>query len=153
MSNITYVCKIDSCGRSHLARGMCAKHYRRWKKWGDPHKCLPPDWNRQERARSREPLYQLYLGMMRRCNQPQVYGYKYYGGRGIRVCERWADEKNGIWNFIEDMGQRPSPAHSLDRIDVDGHYEPTNCRWATTVEQGNNRRNSKNRLTKPHPVV
>ena len=71
-----------------------------------------------------------------RCQNPKSRAYPDYGGRGIRVCKQW----RLFSNFIKDMGPRPSPHHSIDRIDVDGHYEPGNCRWATPQEQNRNRR-------------
>jgi hypothetical protein len=76
--------------------------------------------------------------MRGRCYRPEMNGYKSFGGRGITVCERWLDN---FAAFLEDMGERPA-GKTLDRIDVDGNYEPTNCKWSTPAEQIANRRRS-----------
>lgn len=75
--------------------------------------------------------------MKQRCLNPKSTHFKYYGGRGITVCERWM---NSSKNFLEDMGPKPTPKHSLDRIDSDGNYEPSNCKWSTQREQVVNQR-------------
>lgn len=81
------------------------------------------------------PEYRIWAGMLRRCRLGSKTQYHRYGGRGITVCERWEEFEN----FYADMGMRPSPNHSIDRINNDGNYEPGNCRWATTKEQGENK--------------
>lgn len=83
--------------------------------------------------------YALWSSMLRRCRSPNDRRYSDYGGRGIAVCARWQTFEN----FVADMGQRPSPKHSIDRIDNDKGYEPNNCRWATRTEQARNTRTNK----------
>lgn len=88
------------------------------------------------------PEYGVWCNMLSRCNDPKAGGYRNYGGRGIKVCDRWF---YSFKSFLDDMGERPTPKHTLERVDNDGNYEPLNCKWATREEQGRNRRNT-------HPV-
>jgi hypothetical protein len=86
------------------------------------------------------PEYQTWQGMKARCLNPNGRSYRLYGGRGIKVCREWLDSFEA---FFTAMGPRPSPDHSLDRIDNDGDYRPSNCRWATGKEQQNNMRRNR----------
>jgi hypothetical protein len=85
------------------------------------------------------PEYQAWADMKSRCFNINIPSFKHYGGRGISVCSEWI---NSFETFYKDMGARPSPDHSLDRRNVNGNYEPGNCRWATWVEQCRNQRNN-----------
>lgn len=88
--------------------------------------------------KSRSNIYRRWQHMVQRCINPNDRDYARYGAKGIQVCERWRD----FTNFLSDMGIPPSEAHSIDRLDVYGNYEPNNCRWATSKQQANNRRST-----------
>ena len=81
----------------------------------------------------------MWCGMRARCNNPNHTVFRYYGGRGIKVCDRWSD----FWLFVKDMGSRPTKEHEIDRINNDGHYEPSNCHWVTRSEQLQNTRSNR----------
>lgn len=81
-------------------------------------------------------IYSIWADMRQRCRNPSHHAYARYGGRGITVCDRWS----AFENFLNDMGERPTPQHSIDRVDNDKGYFPENCRWATWKEQNMNRR-------------
>jgi hypothetical protein len=86
------------------------------------------------------PEYQSWKAMLKRCTEVNGKSYVNYGGRGIKVCERWS---NSFEDFFEDIGEKPTLKHTLDRIDVNGNYEPSNCKWSTYQEQSRNQRLSK----------
>lgn len=88
---------------------------------------------------SKSKVYRAWATMISRCHNPRFPKYAEYGARGISVCERW---RNDFRDFLADMGERPSSSHTVDRIDVNGNYEPGNCRWATAGEQADNKRNT-----------
>ena len=130
------ICSVDDCNNSgKITKTFCSKHYKRYARHGSPYGLTrtPPNNN------TKNPLYRTWGKMIDRCNNPNYPMFKNYGGRGIKVCDRWSGI-NGFIHFYEDMGDKPTLQHSIDRIDNDAGYYPENCRWATQQMQGVNRR-------------
>lgn len=125
----TWLCQCD-CGKTTIVTGHDLRS-------GETTSCGCYKLTRHRKhGQYRTPEFAVWVQIRQRCNNPTCHGYPNYGGRGISVCERW----NDFSAFIEDMGPKPSPIHSIDRTNNDGNYEPGNCTWAIPTTQSRNRR-------------
>lgn len=134
-------CKIEGCNTIHKGHGYCQKHLMRFKKHGDPMFT-----ENQRHGKSKTSIYDIWHGMKQRCINPNNKDYEKYGGRGITVCDRWF---NSFENFYTDMGDKPFKGAQLDRKENDKGYYKDNCRWVTSKQNNNNRRNPKGRKLTP----
>ncbi|WNM52938.1 HNH endonuclease [Staphylococcus phage S-CoN_Ph10] len=140
---ICYKCKCE-CGNTIITKGKYLRN-------GDTKSCgclvketsMRIGSKNKTHGLSKLPEYNVYTTMINRCNNPNHDRYHRYGGRGIKVCDRWLES---FENFYENMGNRPSSKHQIDRINNDGDYTPENCRWVTPYENAINKEFKKGKL-------
>lgn len=139
-------CKVDGCNKKGSEGfGYCRKHYVQFKKWGDPlFKGKSSGRPNKHMVKDFPIEYTAWQRMKARCLNKNNKSFKDYGGRGITICDRWLEKRNGFSNFVDDLGRKPSPSKdfSLGRIDNNKGYSPDNCRWETWREQDLNKRNT-----------
>jgi len=127
------ICCIEGCNNKSRNRGMCIKHYTRFRRTGSPYKTIS---EREYHGMRNTRVYRLWANIINRCENKNTPDYPRYGGRGIYICKKW---RNSFTAFYNDVGDPPFEDAQLDRIDNDDGYKPENVRWVDNLENGNNR--------------
>lgn len=126
------ICSYDDCNNESHTRGYCKKHYDKLLK------SKKIDHVNESHGYTNTPEYNSYNHMITRCFNKNRWDYYRYGGRGITVCDEWKESFN---SFLKSMGDKPFEGAEIDRIDNDGNYEPSNCKWVTHKENGQHKSN------------
>lgn len=140
-------CSIDNCKNPPpYRRGMCSVHYRRLRKYGDENYV-----HHRNKGQTNHPLYHTYGGIKKRCLNENDKDYPNYGGKGIKICDRWLGV-DGFFNFVDDMGEKPEGC-TIDRINPNDDYKPSNCRWADINTQAINKNICKHKGVGLHKIT